>query len=353
MEFQNQIHLLALANTPESCTSILDWVPFPGGDTLGQVINRHNERCVQGYQQLGLLRDWIETLAEVVKIVPHDLSTIEDLRKKDFAKIRILVIDLDAIEKARTVMRKITLLMAGYDHFYHLAQISQEHSAVPCTEDFAGLPVIPSRPPVLMDLSVFKSFLARLCEAHRTVLSSYPLLPLPSSRPDEITEQDLVEASLSVASSRRANPQYIEALPSVASDIRDAAILRDLSLEETATLTRQAAIQELALARIAAQVRTPTKRQVIVDAIREPVSKIVFALPTQTPRIQEVGLVKLSLARPKHDLTAEQRKTLAGLGVRGKTFAAVHFDQPSTWDQIDRVKGLVEATRFSADLPDF
>lgn len=336
MKFQNYTYLLALANTPKHGTSVLDWAPFPEGDKLHQIIDKHNERCLQGYRQLGLLPHWIESLVEVIKVVPHDLSTIRDLPRKDFAKIRVLVIDLDAIEKAGAVIRAIVPYMSKYDHFYHLAQVSQRQDAAPCTNDFEGLPVIPSRPAVLVDLTAFDDFLARLCEVYRTAISSYPPPPLPPSPSD-----------------RRANREYIEALPSIASDIRDAAILKDFSLEETATLTRQAAMQELALARVAARVRTSIERKVIVDAIREPVFKIAVLAALQAPASQEVDLVRLSLARPKSELTPKHRKILADLGVRGKTFAAVHFDRSSTWDRIDQVKGLVEATKFSADLPDF
>jgi ribosomal protein L30/L7E len=336
MASHNLIYLLALANTPEGSTSIREWTPFPGGDKLYRIIEKHNERCAQGYRQLGLLRDF-QSLIELIQVVPHDLSTIGDMNPDYFAKLTILVIDLDAIEKATDVINTIKPRISKYhDHVYHLVQVSQKPDAAPCTQDFEKLPVCPCRPEILRDRAQFDIFLTRLCEVLRTVISSLPSSPSPTS-----------------LFARMANRKYAKALPKIASDIRDAAIVKGLSSEETATLTRQAAVQELALSRVAARTRTSTERMVVLDAIREPVSKIAVTVPSQEPALQEVGLVRLSLASPKEELTPWHRKILAGLGVRGKTFTAVHFDQPSTWDRIEPVKEHVKATKFSADLPDF
>jgi predicted flap endonuclease-1-like 5' DNA nuclease len=316
MELRRKLYLLALANTPEGGTSVYDWAPFPGGSTLGQIVEEHNRRCIRGYQDLGLLTDWIERLAEYVRILKRDLSTIEQLKREHFERIRIVVIDLDAIEETAIDMDAITLRMATCDHFFHLAQVSQRPTAVPCTSLFKKLPVIPSTPEILPNQQALERFLSRLCERYSTVVSSYL--------------QPLLQAGPSTALERKARQDYIRALPRIAANVRDTAIMKDL----TVALTRREARQQLALTGVAALLSPHTepetawrKRLVKIEGIGE-----VFAQKLRAAGVTSVESLLEKGASP------QGRKALAeGTGISDKLILkwVDHAD-------LFRVKGIGE-----------
>lgn len=329
IKFKKYRGLLALANAPGNGKSILDWHPFTGGDNLNKIINDYNTRCIQSYQKLGWLPEFIEALGEGINIMPYDLSTVHDLRTPDFANISIILIDLDANGKKTTEINQIRLRISKKNSTF-LPQISRTPSMMSHISDFKGLPVFPSKPVIIVDQATFEKWLNPFCKAYQLAITSMP--PLPRGAPVTIKA-------------------YAEALPEVAGKVRDAAIIKDLSKKETVTLARRAAMQEFALSQVEAQVRTRTRPSVFLEAIREPVVNIPFEPYLQTSAMQRVDLVELHLARPIRKLTTEQRNIVVGLGIKGKTFAAVHLDQPTIWNMAKSLEGVVEATKFSTKLP--
>ncbi|MEW6162171.1 MAG: hypothetical protein AB1606_02460 [Nitrospirota bacterium] len=329
MKLKRYIRLLALVYTPATGKSILDWTPFEGGDTLDKIITNHNVRCIEGYQRLRWLPEFIEDLVEGIDIVPHDLSTVDKLRIWDFASIRIIMVDLNAIWE-QTKIEQIKVRMSKHDQYYFLAQVSRSPSIMSRITDFQPLPVKPSTPEIIVDQTTFEEWLSRFCEGYCTTITS---MPPPTG------DLSTIQA-------------YIKALPEVAAKVRDAAIIRDLSEEEIVTLAHQAAMQEFTLARIAGQVRTRTKRRVVLDAIRMPIDRIAIeSFLQQTPTLQRVKLVEVSLERPMSELTTEQRNIVVGLNIKRKTDAAVHLDQPSILDRVSSLRGVVKVTKFTAMLP--
>ncbi len=324
MKLKRYIRLLALAYTPATGMSILDWTPFEGGDTLDKIVTNHNVRCIEGYQRLGWLPEFIEDLVEGIDIMPHDLSTVDKLRILDFASIRIIMVDLDAIWE-QTKIEQIKVRMSKHDQYYFLAQVSQSPSIMSRITDFQPLPVKPSTPEIVVDQTTFEEWLSRFCEGYYTAITS---TPPPTG------DLSTIQA-------------YTKALPEVAAKVRDAAIIRDLSGEEIVTLAHQAAMQEFTLARIAGQVRTRTTRLVVLDAIREPVVK----MPIEATTLQRVDLMGVYLTRPISELTTEQHNILRALGIKRKTDAVVHLDQPTIWDKLSGLKDVVKITKFSAELP--
>lgn len=337
LKFDKYLHLLALAYTPG--TSILDWCPFSGGDTLNTIIENHNARCMQHYQdKLHWLPENIKMLGEGINIVLHDLSTLSQLQGK-VTDIDILLVDIDAIKEKTTKIRetiyRLKARMLGKQKKYHLLQISKMSNASSQRTYFEPLSIVPSVPEILSNQKAFESYLSRFCDSYCISVNSAF---------DELKSHPPAGVDLSAT---KVMMGYID-IPEIAANVRDTAILKNMSVNETAELARRAATQEIYLTPIVEMFRTETEYQIVLDPIREPVDKIMVE---QEPHLQPVNLLKLSLARPWRELTTEQRNASSNLGLRGETFAAVHLDQPTIQKQVDSLKDVVKTTKFSAMLP--
>jgi hypothetical protein len=340
LKFDKNLLLLALAYTPTSGTSILDWSPFSGGDSLNTIIEKHNARCMQHYQdKLHWLSENIKMLGKGIDIVPHDMSTLSQLQEK-VRDIDILLVDLDAFkEKSSKIEENINHLkarMLGKQKKYHLLQISKTSNASSQRTYFTPLSIVPSEPEIFSDQNTFESYLGiKFCGLYSTIANS-AFEELKSHLPTGVDPNDT-----------RAMLEYVD-VPGIAANVRDIAILKNMSINETEKLTRRAVTQETYLTPIAEMFRTETESQIVLDPIREPVDKITIE---QEPELQRVNLLKVSLARPWSELTTEQRKVSSNIGLRGESFAAVHLDQPTILRQVDSLNDVVKTFKFSAMLP--
>lgn len=330
------VELLALAVPPKGSASILDWRPFLRGKTLNEIIDRYNTRCMKKYEEFGLFPEYIESIAQGIKAVRYDLSTVKQLRRKHFAQIRIIVMDLDAIGERQDEINMIKLSIAGYFQPYFLVQVSLSYGSKSRLSAFKGLPVFPSRPEIMRDEKSFETWLSEFCITYLHTLANIPPPPSPDTG-DEID--------------RKASQTYFSALPTIISQVRDAAITRHLSTKKINMLAHQTAMQEFALARLAAQLYTPTRYHVVLDTLREPAYKMELQPTIRSFRPRRTNLLALTLAIPLEKLEPEGRKIVFDLGVRGKSFTAVHFDKPALRDVVGRLEGVINATEFSADLP--
>lgn len=332
---KHTIRLLALAEPPKSGRTILDWKPF-NRKTLGRFVDDHNQKCIEEYVRLGWLPEYIETIAERIDVVLNDLSNVNELRSDEYATIGILVINLEVIDKINAQLAQIKLRMATHQHEYHLPQISQRRGAVSTADSFLGLPIISPRPAIFYLEEEFEGFLEKLCYVYRTTIDAIPLSPPPlSGGPGD----------------RRAVQEYVDRIPKLASSVRDAAIARDLTDEETIVLAQRAAEQELALSRLAERVRSGERRKVRVGTLREMIFDIpVGPVVTENP-LEEFQLVRLDVAHPMRILKATQREALGGLGLNRKGHTGVFFDEPELWERVERLGAAVKATRISATLP--
>ena len=338
MEFQNQTRLLALARAPRDGASIHDWVPFPGGDKLTAIVDRHNKGCIEACREEGWKDHFIKALAEVITIVPHDLSSVEQLKPADFETIGILLADLDKIKTATMELEGIKVFMGRYDRVYHLAQVCRDPAFESCRDLFKPLPIVPSRPEILPTQSAFESFLGNLCRVLRQVIR-------------EAGPPDYPPGGTLGVRGRATQRPYPKRFSRFAVRVRDAAMARDLTAEQTGTLARRAAMQESALGRVGQLAGTKIRYRVNVEGIRPSLFEVPAEVPLQVPATQEVVLLGLSLADRAVQLDPERKLLLADLGVRGKTFTAVHFDSPTIRKQVDQLGDVVEATRFSTELP--
>jgi ribosomal protein L30/L7E len=335
MKLKNFIRLLPLAHKPADKTSILDWRPFVSGDTLDEIVDNHNTKCIQSYEEFGWLPERIEMLVPGIDVVPHDLSTIDQLRIADYANIRILLVDLDAIQDT-TKFDQIKERICDYKETFFVGQVSRKGDKRSLTAYFCGQFGHPSDPEILQDQKTLEKWLHNFCIYYHTAI---------------------IHASKAMAK-LAGNEEYIEVLTGIAAKVRDASIIRGLSEKETVALARRAAIQECALAGIGerirnrAQIRRKTKFPIILDGIREPVIKMPTEPFSEAQDSEAAELVELHLDWPWKDLTNEQRNIFVDLGIRKKASVAVHFDKPALWKRVNKLKDAVKITKFSADLPD-
>ena len=91
--------LLALTVKPPGLRSVLDWCPFNGGDSLGDLIIAFNHRCQRRFELKvpGLLHQTGRGVPPILNVVPYDLVHIGELENERLDRVKIIVLDLDAI----------------------------------------------------------------------------------------------------------------------------------------------------------------------------------------------------------------------------------------------------------------
>lgn len=345
MEFKKYIKLLALTRAIGNGKSIHEWCPFAKGDTLDTIIESHNDRCIQSYWEQWKDLIQINTYGKGINVEQYDLSTLNNISdRKYFDNISIILIDLDAIGKEELEQIK--------KYFYGTAFVVQVSRTRSTRLIDMGPPFYNASTEVMVDQETLENWLIRkFCEAYREIIEegiNYIAPKTPSLRSkDDLKDDDLATIEATIEA-------YHEALPGVAAKVRDAAIIRGLSEEETVTLAHQAVMQEFALNRIEVQVRSQTNfNRVLLDAIREPVVDMPIELGFQSPALRQVNLVWLHVTQPMYEMTTEQRNIVRGFGIKEEVepFAVVVPDQPNVWDSVERLKGVAKTTKFSAELP--
>lgn len=332
---KTNLRLLALALTPKSGRTILDWNPF-NQRTLGKIVDDHNQKCLAEYRKRGWLDEDIEAMVQTIDIVLHDLSSVRQLRAIDYLSIGILVVDLNAIDKINAELNVIKYQMSTYRHPFHLPQISQAHDAASTADSFRPLPFLSTEPEIMRTEPEFEAFLGKLCYLYRIAINT---IRTASAQPDG-------------PSNDAAYQQHVERLPNLAANIRDAAISRDLTKDETVVLAQRACVQELYLNQLAEQVRSGERHKIRVHGVRELTFDIpVGPLDFDDAPLENVKLVRLDVEDSMRNLRTTQRGTLSGLGLNRKGHTGIFFDEPSLWKRVELLGSAVKATRFSAALP--
>jgi hypothetical protein len=330
MKFKKKC-LLPLSNVPTRSKLITDWQPFLKGDTLVQIIDRFNERCINLCKKANWSDLAIETILEIIDIVPCDLANVDKLTPAEFENTKIIMLDLDAIIKIPepSWMQKknwLIFLMGSKLQSYYLPQVSINPGTKSCKWQFNPLPVCPSEPEILLDQKQFEDWLfQKFCEVRYQIINS--------------------DAAYS-------DPEYIKDLAGVVDQIQDHANIKGLSKDELQSLAKKAALQELTLAHIAKQVRQMTRRtNVVLDAIRLPIEEISSKSILIERPLRKIDFMEVHLSRPMNKLTNRQRNVAIELGIKGRKYTAVHFDQPDTKDLLRELKGIVNVSEFSVKLP--
>ena len=138
----------------------------------------------------------------------------------------------------------------------------------------------------------------------------------------------------------------------MAANVRDAAVGRGLTKNETIILAQRASVQELALNRLAEEIRSGERHKIKVAGVREKVFDIsVEPLEISDVPLEDVNLVRLDVEHPMRSLRTAQRVGIGSLGLRRKGHTGIFFDEPSLWRRVELLGSAVKATRFSAQLP--
>lgn len=352
------IELLALSYPPAATgKSILDWQPFPSEDNLNDIINAYNKRCLAVYQSRKFTKQVIQRYQEVLRPNTHDLSdAMDELFVDHFETIRIVLIDLEKIAgQVRTLLwlrEQILAYAQGKKwQYYYIAQISQTPGASSVSHYFNDTPSDFSEPEVLTQQKELEIFLLKkICQPYNDSLKEILDIGPPLAgglQPPGIPR--LVPPSGPLSDKTRA--RYQASVERILNDVRDTANIRNLDSGEIAMLTRQAAAQEFALSRIAAEVSLETPTRVVLDPLRQPVIKMAVEPVIAEPKWQEVDLMKVTLNCSIRSLAPWQREVVLNLGVKGKNYTTVHVDHPEMRYKVRQLRDVLDAAHFSAFMP--
>jgi hypothetical protein len=335
MSLKKHMDLLALSFTPEHGTSILDWRPFEKGETLDEIIHEHNLNLEAQFQDLGWLEESIEDLIEGINVLPTDLSALHQLRRDDFKNIRIILVDLESFSGENPNMPKLKERISR-DDFTYLPQVGCSSEKKSLLDLFKPLPIIPSRPDVLLKQDDLKNWLNCFSHIYGAVLKH---------KPEFVTDDH----------TRGGEKVDKEHLSKTIARIRDVAMKRDLNEEQITVLADRSLTQEFALNRVARTVLSEmnTKSRVVLDGIRQPLDTISIENLSTEPTTEKFELLKCHLIHPIGMLNREQKRSVINLGIEGTNVAAVHFNHPHITKKISGLKGIIKATKFSTDLPSF
>jgi hypothetical protein len=384
-------HLLALAYVPPDGRSILNWVPFQEGDQLYKIVEAYNEKCLACYRNRGWLDESIEELGEWIIVVPHDLSDIDEVRREDFAKIYFLLIDLDHIEGQDLLFERVKARMIPNRHKYYISQASTKEQSTSCLLKFLSVPFSPSNPVIISRQKDFDHWLENV---HGVYVDAIEALSFSTTLPmtEVIFRQSTRESnkarvlpsivgfggekSFDFDENKVLRGKYFEAIPKLASKIRDSIIDSDLSTEEMSETVRNLAYREaskkLSSIQICESIKTLERPNVNAEKIFEPLEEMRAALIqvpsnvvdeskiTLTPEWQSVDLVEvylsdrvkeMSLDQLKSEINKEQFSALRDLGIRGKNYSTLLWNHQMTWDKLSAIDNLVEIQERTSCLP--
>lgn len=97
--------ILALANTPNSGTSMRDWCPFAGGHSLNVILKNRNDKSIEIMKKVGWDPDKIARSGLIYDVDPLGLSKLDQLGLDILMDIRILLIDLEAFVEEKEAKR--------------------------------------------------------------------------------------------------------------------------------------------------------------------------------------------------------------------------------------------------------
>ena len=162
-----RIGLLAVAEPPKGAPSVGDWVPFPPGKSLNEIIRTCNAECSVSYDQSNMLPDFKER-REVLDLRPYDLDTLDDVGTDELKDVTIVLLDAEAIERRAPASEKALAILGGRmlltGRPFHLPQLGRAAPAKRFSEPFELARVYP-RP--IADEATLLGFLRRFCEFFR------------------------------------------------------------------------------------------------------------------------------------------------------------------------------------------
>ena len=346
----------------ESAGSVSEWRPFSGGDQISTLIADYNDRCKQTFRQAltGLIEEQAEEAIYFLNILPlYPQATLPD--QEQLWQTKIIVVDLAIAQKAPELLGSLIERIADRPHVVHLIQIAEDETAPPQTNIFQSLryPALPE-PPVIYTQPQFESFLEQFLHTYLKAWEGAVQNPFDKShyvtgngnpyvRP--YRRQFLQSQSETGKAIRFMYRDYHTQLPDLIADVRDVALMRHLSADQTVNLGRAAAIHEFTLIHIINQLDPGIKQWVSVDPIRQSLFEIPVDAPLKLDQIQKTGLLELSRVVSDQKLSPAIEDSLRKLGFVGKVTRVVCFDRPDVCEQLESLEDLVQIRPFSAELP--
>lgn len=339
MDFKQYKRLLVLADAQsKGLMSILQWTPFRGGDTLDEIVQQHNEWIYDRCKKMAVLEEDIPFLGEGIDPMPNDIVNADELRDVDYVSIKILVLDPgvakphgDKLNRVKERISRAFVLereQSGKVHFWHLGMLNSKQT------DMSDIPWLKSGPFVRVPLSSQKKFETWLRHfSEHFIVALFELESMPSFGDSKVMLSLL--------------KQY----PTVAAEVRDAAMMQKLSLDDTRGLARQAFWQERVLTKIAKDIGSGLEFQINTEPVRTPLLKM--QVTPDFKRLRNTRLLALELTKPLSECTKEQRIMLKNLGIKGKNIQAVHADRALLQKTVAPFSHIIKATTFSAKLPQF
>lgn len=176
MKFKYYVWLLALSYEQP----IREWRPFQNKDTLDEnkktldeIINEFNDTCYE-FVCKSFQGDlyYVETLGRGIRIFPHDLSEITELKKHGaeyFNDIRFILIDVDLINEKKIKPEAIDLIrdrLSKYTQPYYVLKVGKALDKFSYEEYFSPLKVIlPNAwPAIIQDKKEFMKALQYYCD---------------------------------------------------------------------------------------------------------------------------------------------------------------------------------------------
>jgi hypothetical protein len=339
----NIIWLLALANKPASAFDVGGWKPFKQ-DTLSYIIEEHNERCRKGYKRCGLLKTYAKYI-EKIEIIKNHLDTIMNMASDEFDGVKIIMIDLDAIDIKSKLLHHVLFQIGGQYNKSKQKIIAAEVTHKDSRSVYDNILeefVMPAYPQdntaLIQNQDDFELWLGRFCESlincYIGVEKGYDLKP-PSTGLDGALISNIL-----------AEGRYLDRY-NLAARARDVAMMRNLSPVETETLANRLTVQEISLNWLRTQIAFPA----IFDHIRCPTVEIDIASgqPEFDWNMKPLWAIKLTRAPKK--LTGLQKFIVEKLGLT-RDHTVIHYDLPEIRDELGTLGGSIETHTFEALLPD-
>jgi hypothetical protein len=348
----------------ESAGGSSEWRPFSKGDQISALIADYNGRCKQTFRQAltGLNEGQVEKVIYFLNILPlHPQAALPE--KDQLWQTKIIVVDLATAQKAPELLADLVKRIADRPHVVHLVQIAEDKAVLPQTDLFRSLryPAM-SEPPVFENQPQLEAYLRQLLQTYLKAWEGATQNPFDKSRYVKsdgdpyvrpFRRQFVLSQSETGKAIRFMYRDYHTQLPDLVADVRDVALMRRLSPDQTVNLGRAAAIQEFTLIHIINQLDPSTKHWVSVDPIRQSLFEIPIDAPLKLDRIQKTGLLELSFVDDTQKLSPAVDEALRKLGFVGKVTRVVHFDRPEVCEQLEPLEGLLHIRPFNAEIPEW
>lgn len=357
--------LVVLSDEPRDTSTILNWRPYGSGNTLGEIVTAHNLRSQASFMQSvpGLAVDCIKSVLPILCTAALTTADLDSLKDERLERIKIILLDLDNVDSQADRLVKFSRRFSDQQRILHLLLIGRTGSASSYVEAFKDSPYVHlAGARICRQQSQLEACLRAFYQTFGRAWVGVVRNPFDTLCPDNVISEPYIHPrhrhfiyprcrqSRAVG---RACQAYQTARPAIVADVRDVALAKSLSAEQTMTLGRSAAIQEFLLALVTERVRPGPGYPASVRDIRLSLFDMEVDTSFDLRNVQRTSLLQLHLAQSRRRPTQDQCDTLAELGFSQGVLAVVHSDSPEVRALAERLEDLITIRAFDADLPNW